>query len=44
VKELQSLGLSVEAITEDGKTIHFGKEDENARMPRLNTGLLGLGQ
>jgi DNA-directed RNA polymerase subunit beta len=28
VKELQSLGLSVEAITEDGETITFGKEDD----------------
>jgi len=28
VKELQSLGLAVEAITEDGEVITFGKEDD----------------
>jgi DNA-directed RNA polymerase subunit beta len=42
VKELQSLGLAVEAITESGEIIKFGKEDEKARQPRLNTGLLSL--
>jgi DNA-directed RNA polymerase subunit beta len=42
VKELQSLGLAVEAETEDG-TIKFGKEEQRARPPRLSTGLLGLG-
>ncbi|HRN51693.1 MAG TPA: DNA-directed RNA polymerase subunit beta [Anaerolineales bacterium] len=43
VKELQSLGLSVEAETEDG-VIKFGKEEQRARPPRLGTGLLGLGE
>ncbi len=43
VKELQSLGLSVEAITDNG-VIRFGKEEERARPPRLQTGLLGLGE
>ena len=43
VKELQSLGLSVEAITENG-VIRFGKEEERTRPPRLQTGLLGLGE
>ncbi len=43
VKELQSLGLSVEAITDDG-VIRFGKEEERSRPPRLKTGLLGLGE
>ncbi|MDA1329449.1 MAG: DNA-directed RNA polymerase subunit beta [Chloroflexi bacterium] len=42
VKELQSLGLAVEADTEDGP-IRFGKEEQRARPPRLGTGLLGLG-
>ncbi|MBI3159649.1 MAG: DNA-directed RNA polymerase subunit beta [Chloroflexi bacterium] len=42
VKELQSLGLSVEAVTEDG-VVKFGKEEEKARQPRLTTGLLELG-
>jgi len=43
VKELQSLGLSVEADTEEG-TVKFGKEEQRARPPRLGTGLLGLGE
>ncbi|MBX3005706.1 MAG: DNA-directed RNA polymerase subunit beta [Anaerolineales bacterium] len=43
VKELQSLGLSVEAETEDG-VVKFGKEEQRARPPRLGTGLLGLGE
>ncbi len=42
VKELQSLGLSVEAETSDGM-VKFGKEEQRARPPRLGTGLLGLG-
>ncbi|GAB4519411.1 MAG: DNA-directed RNA polymerase subunit beta [Anaerolineae bacterium] len=42
VKELQSLGLAVEAITESGEVIKFGKEDEQAKQPRMNTGLLSL--
>ncbi len=37
VKELQSLGLAVEAISDTGEVIRFGKEDERAmgteRMP-----------
>jgi len=43
VKELQSLGLAVEAITDTGDVIHFGKDEEKTRPPRLRTGLLGLG-
>jgi DNA-directed RNA polymerase subunit beta len=44
VKELQSLGLAVEALTETGEVIKFGKDEERARPPRLGTGLLGLGE
>ena len=44
VKELQSLGLAVEAVTEAGEVIKFGKDEERARPPRLSTGLLGLGE
>ena len=44
VKELQSLGLAVEAVTDAGELIKFGKDEERARPPRLNTGLLGLGE
>jgi DNA-directed RNA polymerase subunit beta len=43
VKELQSLGLSVEAVTESGEMIKFGKDEERARPPKLPTGLMGLG-
>jgi DNA-directed RNA polymerase subunit beta len=43
VKELQSLGLSVEAVTEDGDVIRFGKDEARTRPPQLSTGLLGLG-
>ncbi len=44
VKELQSLGLSVEAVTDTGEVIKFGKDEERARPPKLSTGLLGLGE
>jgi DNA-directed RNA polymerase subunit beta len=44
VKELQSLGLSVEAVTEAGDVIRFGKDEERVRPPRMDTGLLGLGE
>ena len=43
VKELQSLGLAVEAISESGEVIRFGKDEEKARVPRLGRGLLGFG-
>ncbi len=44
VKELQSLGLAVEAVTETGEIIRFGKDEERSRPPRISTGLLGLGE
>jgi DNA-directed RNA polymerase subunit beta len=44
VKELQSLGLAVEAVTDTGEIIKFGKDEERARPPKLSTGLLGLGE
>jgi DNA-directed RNA polymerase subunit beta len=44
VKELQSLGLAVEAVTDTGELIKFGKDEERARPPKLATGLLGLGE
>jgi DNA-directed RNA polymerase subunit beta len=40
VKELQSLGLAVEAITDTGEIVRFGKEEERSRQPKLETGLL----
>ncbi len=42
VKELQSLGLAVEAIAESGEVIKFGKDEEKSRMPKMSTGLLSL--
>jgi DNA-directed RNA polymerase subunit beta len=43
VKELQSLGLAVEAIMDTGDVVKFGKDEERVKPPRLDTGLLGLG-
>ena len=43
VKELQSLGLAVEAITDTGEIIRFGKDEERSKPPRIRTGLLELG-
>ncbi|PWH14858.1 MAG: DNA-directed RNA polymerase subunit beta [Anaerolineae bacterium] len=44
VKELQSLGLAVEAINEAGDVIRFGKDEEKVHPPKMETGLLGLGE
>ncbi len=44
VKELQSLGLSVEAVMDTGELIRFGKDEERVRPPKMETGLLGLGE
>ena len=43
VKELQSLGLAVEAINEGGDVVKFGKDEEKQHPPKLDTGLLGIG-
>jgi len=43
VKELQSLGLAVEAITEEDEVIRFGKDEEKIKPPKMAHGLLGLG-
>jgi DNA-directed RNA polymerase subunit beta len=39
VKELQSLGLSVEVISESEETMSFGKEEQKERLPKLGLGL-----
>ncbi|MEM7348204.1 MAG: hypothetical protein AAF485_28575, partial [Chloroflexota bacterium] len=39
VKELQSLGLSVEVINEDDEKMTFGKEEQKERLPKLGLGL-----
>jgi DNA-directed RNA polymerase subunit beta len=44
VKELQSLGLAVEAVTDDDEVIRFGREETRPRPPRLAMGLLDLGR
>ena len=44
VKELQSLGLAVEAELDTGDVIRFGKDEERIKPVRLDTGLLGLGK
>jgi len=44
VKELQSLGLAVEAIMDTKEVIRFGKDEEKVKPPKLDTGLLGLGE
>ncbi|HET92383.1 MAG TPA: DNA-directed RNA polymerase subunit beta [Chloroflexi bacterium] len=42
VKELQSLGLAVEAITQTGEVLNFGKDEDKAKTPALGVGLLNL--
>jgi DNA-directed RNA polymerase subunit beta len=42
VKELQSLGLAVEAITDTGEILRFGKDDDQVKQPKMSTGLLSL--
>jgi DNA-directed RNA polymerase subunit beta len=44
VKELQSLGLAVEAINETGDVVKFGKDEEKQHPPRMGTGLMELGE
>jgi DNA-directed RNA polymerase subunit beta len=43
VKELQSLGLSVEGVTDTGGVIRFGKDEARSKPTKISTGLLGLG-
>ena len=42
VKELQSLGLVVEAVMDGNEVVRFGKEEEKGRTPRPGMGLLSL--
>jgi len=44
VKELQSLGLAVEAILDGGEVVRFGKDEEKQHPPKLGIGLIDLGQ
>jgi len=43
VKELQSLGLAVEAINFSGDVVKFGKDEEKLHPPKMATGLLEIG-
>ncbi|MBN1487210.1 MAG: DNA-directed RNA polymerase subunit beta [Anaerolineae bacterium] len=42
VKELQSLALSVEAVTDSGEVLRFGRDERHVQLPKLGMGLLGL--
>jgi DNA-directed RNA polymerase subunit beta len=44
VKELQSLGLAVEAVTDTGEVIKFGKDEEKVHPPKYTTGLMDIGE
>jgi DNA-directed RNA polymerase subunit beta len=44
VKELQSLGLSVEAMMDSGDVIKFGKDEERVKPPRMGIDLLSMGE
>jgi DNA-directed RNA polymerase subunit beta len=44
VKELQSLGLAVEAVTDTGELLRFGKDSGQRRKPNLGMGLLSFGE
>ncbi len=39
VKELQSLGLSVEVISDGEERLQFGKEDQKEKLPKMGLGL-----
>lgn len=44
VKEMQSLGLAVEAVLDTGEIVKFGKDEDKARMPNTPTGLISIGR
>lgn len=44
VKELQSLGLAVEAVMDTNEVIRFGKDEERVHPPKMTTGLMGIGE
>ncbi len=44
VKELQSLGLAVEAISDTGDIVKFGKDESKIHPPKLGTGLMSIGK
>jgi DNA-directed RNA polymerase subunit beta len=44
VKEMQSLGLAIEAVLENGDINTFGKDEDKARIPNTPTGLISIGR
>jgi DNA-directed RNA polymerase subunit beta len=44
VKEMQSLGLAIEAVLDNGEIVKFGKDEDKARMPNTPTGLISIGR
>ncbi|MFW5714377.1 MAG: DNA-directed RNA polymerase subunit beta, partial [Brevefilum sp.] len=44
VKEMQSLGLAIEAVLEDGQVVTFGKDEDKAKVPNTPTGLISIGR
>ncbi len=44
VKELQSLGLSVEVVDEEGNRVQFGKEVRPEKYPSFGLGFLDMGR
>lgn len=44
VKEMQSLGLALEAVLDNGEVITFGKDEDRARIPNTPTGLISIGR
>ena len=44
VKEMQSLGLAIEAVLESGEVVTFGKDEDRTRVPNTPTGLISIGR
>ena len=44
VKEMQSLGLAIEAVLDNGDVVSFGKDEDKARVPNTPTGLISIGR
>jgi DNA-directed RNA polymerase subunit beta len=44
VKEMQSLGLAIEAVLDNGEIVTFGKDEDKARVPNTPTGLISIGR
>ncbi|MDY6845865.1 MAG: DNA-directed RNA polymerase subunit beta, partial [Chloroflexota bacterium] len=44
VKEMQSLGLAIEAVLDTGEINSFGKDEDRPRIPNTPTGLISIGR